>query len=88
MAPGMTAAQRRGIRARFEDQAEPSSKHWKWTILSSLAKCSSSGFHAMFLILAVMLTLTAAIGWMWGPRTEGMSLEEIEEARAAGELAV
>lgn len=42
----------------------------------------------MFLILALMLTATAAIGWKWGPRTEGMSLEEIEEARAAGELAV
>ena len=54
----------------------------------SLAKCSSSGFHTMFLILAVMLTVTAGVGWIWGPRTEGMSLEEIQEARAAGELAV
>jgi hypothetical protein len=42
----------------------------------------------MFLILSVMLTVTALIGWRWGPRTEGMSLEEIEDARAAGKLAV
>jgi MFS transporter, SP family, inositol transporter len=54
----------------------------------SLAKCSTSGFHLMFLILALMLTVTAVIGWIWGPRTEGMSLEEIEDARARGELAV
>lgn len=54
----------------------------------SLAKCSSSGFHSMFLILALMLTVTAVVGWRWGPRTEGMSLEQIEEARAAGDLAV
>jgi MFS transporter, SP family, inositol transporter len=54
----------------------------------SLAKCSTSGFHTMFLILALMLTVTAVIGWRWGPRTEGMSLEEIEKARAAGDLAV
>lgn len=54
----------------------------------SLAKCSTSGFHTMFLILALMLTITAAIGWFWGPRTEGMSLEEIQDARASGDLAV
>lgn len=54
----------------------------------SLAKCSTSGFHTMFLILAAMLTFTAIVGWRWGPRTEGMSLEEIEEAREAGDLAV
>lgn len=54
----------------------------------SLAKCSTSGFHLMFLILALMLTVTAVVGWIWGPRTEGMSLEEIEDAREAGELAV
>jgi MFS transporter, SP family, inositol transporter len=54
----------------------------------SLAKCSTVGFHTMFLILALMLTVTAVIGWVWGPRTEGMSLEEIEAARAAGELSV
>ncbi len=54
----------------------------------SLAKCTTSGFHTMFLILALMLTVTAVVGWIWGPRTEGMSLEEIEDARAAGDLAV
>lgn len=54
----------------------------------SLAKCSTSGFHVMFLILALMLTAISVIGWIWGPRTEGMSLEEIEDARAAGELSV
>ena len=54
----------------------------------SLAKCSTPGFHTMFLILALMLTVTAVIGWRWGPRTEGMSLEQIEEARASGDLAV
>ncbi|MFL5862366.1 MAG: MFS transporter [Solirubrobacteraceae bacterium] len=50
----------------------------------SLSGCSTSGFHTMFLILSVMLTVTAAIGWIWGPRTEGMSLEEIQDAREAG----
>jgi inositol transporter-like SP family MFS transporter len=54
----------------------------------ALTQCSTSGFHVMFLILSVMLTVTALIGWRWGPRTEGMSLEEIEDARAAGKLAV
>lgn len=54
----------------------------------SLAKCSTSGFHTMFLILALMLTATAVVGWIWGPRTEGMSLEEIQDARSAGELSV
>jgi inositol transporter-like SP family MFS transporter len=54
----------------------------------SLAKCSTSGFHTMFLILSLMLTVTAVVGWIWGPRTEGMSLEEIQDARAAGDLAV
>ena len=54
----------------------------------SLAKCTTSGFHTMFLILSLMLTVTAVVGWIWGPRTEGMSLEEIEDARAAGKLAV
>lgn len=54
----------------------------------ALAKCSSSGFHTMFLILALMLTAIAVVGFRWGPRTEGMSLEEIQEARAAGDLSV
>ncbi len=54
----------------------------------SLANCSTSGFHTMFLILSLMLTVTAVVGWIWGPRTEGMSLEEIQDARAAGELSV
>jgi MFS transporter, SP family, inositol transporter len=49
---------------------------------------TASGFHTMFLILALMLTATAVIGWVWGPRTEGMSLEEIQDARAAGDLSV
>jgi inositol transporter-like SP family MFS transporter len=54
----------------------------------SLSGCSTSGFHTMFLILSLMLTAIAVVGWIWGPRTEGMSLEEIEDARAAGKLSV
>jgi MFS transporter, SP family, inositol transporter len=54
----------------------------------ALSGCSESGFHTMFVILATMLTATAVIGWIWGPRTAGMSLEEIQEARAEDELPV
>jgi inositol transporter-like SP family MFS transporter len=54
----------------------------------ALKGCTESGFHTMFLILALMLTATAVLGWIWGPRTEGMSLEEIQEARESDELSV
>jgi MFS transporter, SP family, inositol transporter len=54
----------------------------------ALEGCTESGFHLMFAILALMLTATAILGWLWGPRTEGMSLEEIQEAREADELSV
>ena len=47
----------------------------------SLKGCTESGFHLMFLLLALMLTATGVLGAIWGPRTEGMSLEEIQEAR-------
>jgi hypothetical protein len=35
-----------------------------------------------------MLTVTGVVGWVWGPRTEGMSLEEIQEARSEDRLSV
>ena len=54
----------------------------------ALTGCTESGFHTMFAILATMLTVTGVIGWIWGPRTEGMSLEEIQEARADHRLPV
>ena len=54
----------------------------------SLKGCTESGFHLMFLLLALMLTATGVLGAIWGPRTEGMSLEEIQEARAADDLSV
>ena len=54
----------------------------------ALEGCTESGFHLMFLILALMLTATAVLGWIWGPRTEGMSLEEIQEARDSDDLSV
>jgi len=54
----------------------------------SLQGCTESGFHLMFLLLALMLTATGVLGAVWGPRTEGMSLEEIQEAREADELSV
>jgi hypothetical protein len=31
-----------------------------------------------------MLTVMAAVGWIWGRASEGMSLEEIEDGRARG----
>ena len=55
---------------------------------NSLTRCTTSGFHTMFLILSLMLTFTAVVGWIWGPRTEGMSLERIERAREQGELSI
>jgi MFS transporter, SP family, inositol transporter len=54
----------------------------------SLTRCSTSGFHTMFLILSVMLTVTGVAGFIWGPRTEGMTLEQIERARKRGEMAI
>ena len=43
MATGVTAARRRGSRARFEGDQAPTSKHWRWTILSSLADYIDAG---------------------------------------------
>jgi MFS transporter, SP family, inositol transporter len=54
----------------------------------ALEGCTESGFHTMFLILALMLTATSILGFLWGPRTEGMSLEEIQEARDKDDLSV
>jgi hypothetical protein len=54
----------------------------------ALVGCTESGFHTVFAILAAMLTVTGVIGWIWGPRTEGMSLEEIQEARSEDRLSV
>lgn len=54
----------------------------------ALVGCTESGFHTMFAILAAMLTVTGVLGWIWGPRTEGMSLEEIQEARSQDKLTV
>src|SRR5437763_16848119 len=43
MATGVTAARRRGLPARFEDEQAPTSRHWRWTVLSSLADYIDAG---------------------------------------------
>jgi inositol transporter-like SP family MFS transporter len=53
-----------------------------------LSKCSTGGFHEMFLIMSLMLTVTGIAGFIWGPRTEGMTLEEIDHARDEDEMAI